>query len=260
MNDIHVTLTGNVAAPPRQHTFPDGSRVTSLKVASTNRYFDRENQQWRNGETTYFGVRCFRGLADNVAQSVHVGQPIVVHGRLRIREFVHEGERRFMAEVEAGSLGHDLRWGLGSFSKPQRGGTAPSPGTEERSELDRGTQDWALGGAVSPAKDGAPVGEPARALSQEEVRETAGTAAGGGETTAERVREGAAGPAGETAAGSTGSTGFIESTGTTGATEDGGAGGPEPDGAAGGEETGDGAPVPETRSGRLWRAGARMAA
>ncbi|GAA4227815.1 single-strand DNA-binding protein [Streptosporangium album] len=154
MNDIHVTLTGNVAAPPRQHTFPDGSRVTSLKVASTSRYFDRENQQWCNGETTYFGVRCFRGLADNVAQSVHVGQPVVVQGRLRIREFTHEGERRFMPEVEANSLGHDLRWGLGSFSKPQRGGTAPSLGRKERTELDRETHDWAMGGAASVAAGG----------------------------------------------------------------------------------------------------------
>jgi single-strand DNA-binding protein len=148
MNDIYVTLTGNVAAPPRQHTFPDGSRVTSLKVASTSRYFDRENQQWRNGDTTYFGVRCFRGLADNVAQSIHLGQPIVVQGRLRIREFTHEGERRFMAEVEANSLGHDLRWGLGSFAKPQRGGATPALGREERSELDRETFDWAMGGAA----------------------------------------------------------------------------------------------------------------
>jgi single-strand DNA-binding protein len=154
MNDIYVTLTGNVAAPPRQHTFPDGSRVTSLKVASTSRYFDRENQQWRNGDTTYFGVRCFRGLADNVAQSVHLGQPIVVQGRLRIREFTHEGERRFMAEVEANSLGHDLRWGLGSFAKPQRGGATPALGQEERSELDRETFDWAMGGAA-PAEAGA---------------------------------------------------------------------------------------------------------
>ncbi|GAA3085732.1 single-stranded DNA-binding protein [Streptosporangium carneum] len=156
MNDIHVTLTGNVAAPPRQHTFPDGSRVTSLKVASTSRYFDRENQQWCNGETTYFGVRCFRGLADNVAQSVRVGQPIVVQGRLRIREFTHDGERRFMPEVEANSLGHDLRWGLGSFSKPQRGGAAPVLGRDQRTELDRETHDWAMGGAA-PAADFATV-------------------------------------------------------------------------------------------------------
>ncbi|GAB2444447.1 single-stranded DNA-binding protein [Streptosporangium sandarakinum] len=151
MNDIQITLTGNVAAPPRQHTFPDGSRVTSLKVASTSRYFDRDNQQWCNGETTYFGVRCFRGLADNVAQSVRLGQPIVVQGRLRIREFVHEGERRFMPEVEASSLGHDLRWGLGSFTKPMRGGIAPSLGRDERSELDHGTHDWAMGGLAAPA-------------------------------------------------------------------------------------------------------------
>nr|BFE82264.1 hypothetical protein GCM10020093_048650 [Planobispora longispora] len=154
MNDIYVTLTGNVAAPPRQHTFADGSRVTSLKVASTSRHFDRENQQWRDGETTYFGVRCFRGLADNVAQSVRVGQPVVVQGRLRIREFVHEGERRFMAEVEANSLGHDLRWGIGVFSKPQRGGVVPALGQGERSELDRETHDWALGGAA-PGRRGA---------------------------------------------------------------------------------------------------------
>ncbi|MFF3440097.1 single-stranded DNA-binding protein [Streptosporangium sp. NPDC002721] len=151
MNDIYVTLTGNVAAPPRQHTFPDGSRVTSLKVASTSRYFDRENQQWRNGETTYFGVRCFRGLADNVAQSVHLGQPVVVQGRLRIREFAHEGERRFMPEVEANSLGHDLRWGLGSFTKPQRSGPVAALGSAERIELDRETSDWAMSGGAPVA-------------------------------------------------------------------------------------------------------------
>ncbi|MGS2647010.1 single-stranded DNA-binding protein [Streptosporangium sp. G12] len=153
MNDIYVTLTGNVAAPPRQHTFPDGSRVTSLKIASTSRYFDRENQQWRNGETTYFGVRCFRGLADNVAQSVHLGQPVVVQGRLRIREFAHEGERRFMPEVEANSLGHDLRWGLGSFTKPQRGGPVAALGSAERIELDRETSDWAMSGGAPVAAE-----------------------------------------------------------------------------------------------------------
>ena len=119
MNDIYVTLTGNVAAPPRQHTFPDGSRVTSLKVASTSRYFDRENQQWRNGDTTYFGVRCFRGLADNVAQSIHLGQPIVVQGRLRIREFTHEGERRLRRWRPTRS---DMTFAGGSGASPSHSG------------------------------------------------------------------------------------------------------------------------------------------
>ncbi|GAA3008817.1 single-stranded DNA-binding protein [Streptosporangium longisporum] len=189
MNDIHVTLTGNVAAPPRQHTFPDGSRVTSLKIASTSRYFDRENQQWRNGETTYFGVRCFRGLADNVAQSVQLGQPVIVQGRLRIREFTHEGERRFMPEVEAGSLGHDLRWGLGSFSKPQRGGPVPALGSAERSELDRETSDWAMSGGVpvgSDALTAARSGSGARTAGEPGFgAEITGGSGAGGETTGE---------------------------------------------------------------------------
>lgn len=185
MNDIYVTLTGNVAAPPRQHTFPDGSRVTSLRVATTSRFYDRERQQWCDGETTYFGVRCFRGLADNVAQSIRAGQPVVVQGRLRIREFVHGGERRFMPEVEAGSLGHDLRWGLGSFSRPQRGGAAPVLGREQRTELDRETHDWAMGGSAAVFADGpaaGPVsvvaGDPGPAAEEEEGGESAGTAGG----------------------------------------------------------------------------------
>ncbi|MFF0310656.1 single-stranded DNA-binding protein [Streptosporangium sp. NPDC004379] len=208
MNDIQITLTGNVAAPPRQHTFPDGSRVTSLKVASTSRYFDRDNQQWCNGETTYFGVRCFRGLADNVAQSVRLGQPIVVQGRLRIREFVHEGERRFMPEVEANSLGHDLRWGLGSFTKPMRGGNAPSLGRDERSELDHGTHDWAMGGTA--ALTSAPVpGAAAGSVPDAVTPSVPGTAAvsSPGALTLVRSGDGAAGgqdPAGHDATVGTG--------------------------------------------------------
>ncbi|GLW10805.1 hypothetical protein Misp01_59330 [Microtetraspora sp. NBRC 13810] len=142
MNDIYVTLTGNVAAEPRQHTFSDGSRVTSLRVVTANRYFDKKSQEWRDGDRTFFAVRCWRGLGDNVAQSIRVGHPVVVQGRLRIREFGREGERRFMAEVEAGSVGHDLRWGVGTFTKPQRG-TAPTFDAEIRDRLDEATEDWA---------------------------------------------------------------------------------------------------------------------
>ncbi|MDF5758705.1 single-stranded DNA-binding protein [Spongiactinospora sp. TRM90649] len=144
MNDIQLTLNGHVVADPRQHTFPDGSRVTSLRVCSTSRYYDRKAGEWRDGEKIFFAVRCWRGLADNVAQSVRVGQPVVVQGRLRIREFGPEGERRFLAEVEATSVGHDLRWGIGTFTKPQRLGATPALDQETRDSLDRSTEDWAF--------------------------------------------------------------------------------------------------------------------
>ncbi|MFI6539485.1 single-stranded DNA-binding protein [Nonomuraea sp. NPDC050547] len=144
MNDIYITLTGNVASEPRQYTFEDGVRVTSLRVLTSHRYFDKKTGQWADGEKVCFAVRCWRALADNVAQSIRVGHPVVVSGKLRIREFGAEDDRRFMAEVEASSVGHDLRWGTGVFSKPERGASIVS--RERRDRLDEDTQDWAMGG------------------------------------------------------------------------------------------------------------------
>ncbi|MEV0347112.1 single-stranded DNA-binding protein [Nonomuraea sp. NPDC050680] len=151
MNDIYITLTGNVAAEPRQYSFDDGARVTSLRVLTTHRYFDKKTGQWADGERVCFAVRCWRALGDNVAKSVQVGQPVVVSGKLRIREFGPEGDRRFMPEVEANSVGHDLRWGTGVFAKPERGGGTGSVSKEMRDRLDEETQDWALG--ANPAPD-----------------------------------------------------------------------------------------------------------
>ncbi|MGI5287926.1 single-stranded DNA-binding protein [Nonomuraea polychroma] len=145
MNDIYVTLTGNVAAEPRQYTFDDGLRVTSLKVLTSHRYFDKKTGQWTDGDRVCFTVRCWRALGENVATSVRAGQPVVVSGRLRIREFGPEGDRRFMPEIEASAVGHDLRWGTGVFTKPERGGGVASMSKEMRDRLDEETQDWAMG-------------------------------------------------------------------------------------------------------------------
>jgi single-strand DNA-binding protein len=149
MNEIYVTLSGNVAADPRQFSLSDGSRVTSLRVATSRRYLDRQTQEWHSTPPVFFAVRCYRGLADNVAQSVQRGQPVVVHGRLRIREFERDGQRRFMAEVEASSVGHDLKWGIASFDKPLRATGSPLIGEGEREELEGTTVDWELGGEAT---------------------------------------------------------------------------------------------------------------
>ncbi|MFI6740737.1 single-stranded DNA-binding protein [Nonomuraea sp. NPDC050451] len=144
MNDIYITLTGNVAAEPRQYSFDDGSRVTSLKVFSSHRYFDKKAGQWMDGDRVCFTVRCWRTLGDNVASSVRAGHPVVVSGKLRIREFGPEGDRRFVPEIEANAVGHDLRWGTGAFTKPDRAGIT-SMSKEMRDRLDEETRDWAMG-------------------------------------------------------------------------------------------------------------------
>ncbi|MEV0200007.1 single-stranded DNA-binding protein [Nonomuraea sp. NPDC050691] len=145
MNDIYITLTGNVAAEPRQYTFEDGARVTSLRVLTSHRYFDRKTGQWTDGERVCFAVRCWRSLGDNVARSIRMGHPVVVSGKLRIREFGPEGDRRFMPEIEASAVGHDLRWGAGTFVKPERGGGPATVSKEMRDRLDAETEDWAMG-------------------------------------------------------------------------------------------------------------------
>ncbi|GAA2838581.1 hypothetical protein GCM10020220_029380 [Nonomuraea rubra] len=69
---------------------------------------------------------------------------MVVSGKLRIREFGAEGDRRFMPEIEASAVGHDLRWGTGAFTKPERGGGG-AVSKEMRDRLDEETRDWAMG-------------------------------------------------------------------------------------------------------------------
>ncbi|TDB93487.1 single-stranded DNA-binding protein [Nonomuraea longispora] len=145
MNDIYVTLTGNVAAEPRQYSFDEGTKVTSLRVLTSHRYFDRKTGQWTDGEKVCFTVRCWRALGDNVAASIRAGQPVVVSGKLRIREFGAEGDRRFVPEIEASAVGHDLRWGTGVFTKPERGGGLGSMSKEMRERLDEETRDWSMG-------------------------------------------------------------------------------------------------------------------
>ncbi|MGW4794210.1 single-stranded DNA-binding protein [Nonomuraea sp. NPDC004297] len=144
MNDIYITLTGNVAAEPRQYSFDEGTRVTSLKVLTSHRYFDKKTGQWADGEKVCFTVRCWRALGENVATSIRAGHPVVVSGRLRIREFGVEGDRRFMPEIEASAVGHDLRWGTGAFTKPERAGSG-AVSKEMRDRLDEETRDWAMG-------------------------------------------------------------------------------------------------------------------
>ncbi|WP_052424298.1 single-stranded DNA-binding protein [Nonomuraea candida] len=150
MNDIYITLTGNVAAEPRQYSFDEGTKVTSLRVLTSHRYFDKRTGQWTDGEKVCFTVRCWRALGENVAASVRAGHPVVVSGKLRIREFGAEGDRRFMPEIEASAVGHDLRWGTGVFAKPERGG-AGSVSKEMRDRLDEETRDWAMGPRHQPS-------------------------------------------------------------------------------------------------------------
>ena len=117
MNETLVTVAGNVAAEPRNRVTAAGVRVCSFRLASTERRYNKELQSWRDGETVYYTVTCWRAMAENAEESVKKGQPMIVHGRLRVSSYEKDGQTRTSVEIEARSLGHDLTWGVSEFTK-----------------------------------------------------------------------------------------------------------------------------------------------
>jgi single-strand DNA-binding protein len=118
MNETMVTLVGHVATEPALRITTGGARVTSFRLASTERRFDKGINDWRDAHTTFFTVTTWRTMAENVYTSVTKGQPVVVHGRLRDSSYeAKDGQWRTVLEVEAFALGHDQSRGISTFTK-----------------------------------------------------------------------------------------------------------------------------------------------
>lgn len=125
MPDI-ITITGLVATDPRHILTSEGLAITSFRLASAQRRFDRSQERWIDGETNWYTITSFRQLALNCATSIMKGQRVVVTGRLRIREW-DNGERvGTTVDVEAEAVGHDLSWGTASFSRSIVSSSAPA--------------------------------------------------------------------------------------------------------------------------------------
>nr|WP_078599778.1 single-stranded DNA-binding protein [Streptomyces violens] len=127
MTDTMVTLTGNAATAVEHRYTKDGAAAARFRMACTPRRFDREQGRWTDGTTSFYTVRAWRTLADNLAASVAVGEPLVVRGRLTVREGEHPPERGggrwFAAEVDAVTIGHDLTRGTAAFRRAARART-----------------------------------------------------------------------------------------------------------------------------------------
>ncbi|HET8660244.1 MAG TPA: single-stranded DNA-binding protein [Micromonosporaceae bacterium] len=117
MFDTYLTIVGNVlTAPQWRRTTQTNALVANFKVASTSRRFDREANRWTDGNSVRVRVNCWRRLAEGVASSLMVGDPVIVVGRLYTREWTDEHQqRRLMYEMEAVAVGHDLARGRGKF-------------------------------------------------------------------------------------------------------------------------------------------------
>lgn len=116
MSDTY-TVSGLVATTPRHLVTQDGLPITSFRLASSVRKFDRSQNKWVDGETNWFTITSFRQMAVNAASSINKGERIVVSGKLRIRDWDNGERSGTSVEIEADSLGHDLTWGTASFTR-----------------------------------------------------------------------------------------------------------------------------------------------
>jgi len=119
MNEAFVTFQGWVGNDVVHRETPQGN-VANLRVGSTPRIRKRTGE-WVDGPTSWFSVTCWRGLADSVRDSVHKGEPVIVHGRLRADVWEREdGQTSTTYVVEALYLGHDLTRGTAVFLRTPR--------------------------------------------------------------------------------------------------------------------------------------------
>lgn len=146
MSDI-ITVTGNIAADPEGKKTAAGVAITTFRVASTHRRFDRASARWVDDYTNWYSVSAFRGLADHALRSLHKGDRVVLTGRLRIRDWETSTSRGTAVEITADSIGHDLLWGTTSFHRmtgaPQEGSSSATEGTADEWAVESG--DTAVG-------------------------------------------------------------------------------------------------------------------
>jgi single-strand DNA-binding protein len=112
-----IAVQGLVATTPRHLVTEDGLPITSFRLASSTRRFDRKRSSWVEGETNWYTISSFRQLAINSATSISKGDRITVTGKIKIRDWDNGERTGTSVEVEADSIGHDLSWGTSEFTR-----------------------------------------------------------------------------------------------------------------------------------------------
>jgi single-strand DNA-binding protein len=118
-----ITLVGNLVDDPELRFTPSGAAVAKFRIASTPRTFDRQTNEWKDGESLFLTCNVWRQPAENVAESLQRGMRVIVQGRLRQRSYdTKEGEKRTVYEVEVDEVGPSLRSATAKVTRASRPG------------------------------------------------------------------------------------------------------------------------------------------
>ena len=118
-----LTVIGNLTGDPELRFTPSGAAVANFTVASTPRTFDRQANEWKDGDTLFMRCSVWREAAENVAESLTKGTRVIVQGRLVQRSYeTREGEKRTVVELQVDEVGPSLRYASAKLTRTQRGG------------------------------------------------------------------------------------------------------------------------------------------
>jgi single-strand DNA-binding protein len=132
MAEAHATIAGTVGTAPKLIPTRTGVDLASFRLASTPRWYDRNAQQWKDGETLWIGVSCWRALARNVNDSLRTGDGVVVSGKLVQRTFTDKSaQERSVIELEAASVGPDLTRGTAPLTRVSQRAPSASASSED---------------------------------------------------------------------------------------------------------------------------------
>lgn len=121
-SETTITVIGNLTADPELRFTTAGAAVANFTIASTARYFDREANQWRDGQALFLRCNVWRDAAENVTETLKRGARVIAQGRMKQRNYeTREGEKRTVIELEVDEIGASLRFATAQITRPNRG-------------------------------------------------------------------------------------------------------------------------------------------
>jgi single-strand DNA-binding protein len=124
-----ITVVGNLVDDPELRFTPSGVAVANFRIASTPRTFDKQANEWKDGDALFLSCHVWREAAENVAESLQKGMRVIVTGRLTMRQYeTREGEKRTSVEVQVDEVGPALKYATAKVARTTRQGGQPAQG------------------------------------------------------------------------------------------------------------------------------------
>lgn len=157
--ETSITLIGNLTDDPELKFTPSGAAVANFTVASTPRTFDKQTNEWKDGDALFIRCAAWRQLAENVAESLQKGQAVIVTGALKVRQYERtDGSKGTSVELNVDEIGPSLRFATAKVTRASRsgGGNQQQPQTQQSNGWGQQAQAPADPWSTQPADQSAP--------------------------------------------------------------------------------------------------------